>query len=315
MTLLAHPSPQTIAQPFGQALRALGEQRADIVVLAGDLGRWTDIGAFTQAFPERYFELGMAEQNMTGVAAGLSRTGYVPFIAGYGVFSTRRVFDQLANNIALDRANVKIMGFLPGLTTPFTTHQAIDDLAMVRALPNMVVIDPADAVELQQAVYAIADYTGPVYMRGLRGNVPVLFDEQHFRFALGKAQLLRAGEEVALVSTGLMLVPTLEAARLLAEQGISAAVLHVSTLKPFDTPALLEMAGQVKGIVTVENHTVIGGLAGVVAETLARAGVPCRLEPVGVPDRFADGGPFDYLTARYGLTAPGIVQAARRILG
>jgi transketolase len=152
-------------------------------------------------------------------------------------------------------------------------------------------------------------------MRGLRGNVPVMFDELTFRFELGKAQLVRAGTDVALVSTGLMLKPALEAAHLLAEQGVAAAVVHASTLRPFDTQALLEIAGQVKGIVTAENHTIIGGLAGVVAETLARAGVPCRLEPIGVPDIFADGGPFDYLTERYGLTARGIVQAARRILG
>ncbi len=314
MSLLAQHPWEYIHKPFGQALHAVGESRADVVVLAGDLGRWTDSDAFIQAFPERFFEMGMAEQNMTGVAAGLARTGHVPFIAGYGVFSTRRAFDQLANNIALDRANVKVMGFLPGLTTPFTTHQAIEDLAITRALPNMVVIDPGDAVELMQAIHAVAAYEGPVYMRSPRGQVPAIFAANKLHFEIGKAQLIYEGHDVALVSTGLMLEPVLMAARILAEQGVSAAVLHMSTLKPFDSEALLNLAGQVRGVVTAENHSIIGGLAGVVAETLARAGTPCRLEPVGLPDIFAAGGPFEYLTQRHHMTTHDIVQAAIRVL-
>lgn len=307
-------SPDVISQPFGRALVDLGREQDNVLVLVGDLGRWTDTAPFAQAFPFRYLQMGMSEQNMMGVAAGLARTGFVPFVVGYGVFCVRRCFDQLAMNVALDRRNVKVVGFLPGITARFTTHQAIEDLALVRALPNMVVIDPGDATELIQATRAIATHPGPVYMRGLQGQVPVVFDPHTFRFQIGKAVRLRVGNDVGIISTGLMTEPALKASDELGRQGIRAAVLHMGTLKPLDTHAVLEMAGSVRALVTAENHTIIGGLAGAVAETLARAGVGRPLEPVGISDSFPPGGPLSYLAERLGLTPAGIATAANRAL-
>jgi transketolase len=299
------------AMPFGAALLDLGRRRADVVVLSADLAKYTDISPFVEAFPERFFQIGMAEQNMMGIAGGLWRSGFAPWVTTYGVFATRRAYDQIAIAIALGRADVKITAFLPGLTTNGgPTHQAIEDLATMRALPNMVVIDPADAVEIAQAVEAIAEYRGPVYMRGLRGQVPVLLPES-YQFEIGKARLLRHGQDVGIVSTGLMLEYALEAAEELELAGVAAAVLHVSTLKPFDVASVVALARGVPALVTAENHTIIGGLGGAVAQALAEEGLQRPLRMVGVQDRFAEAGMPPYLFERYGLTAARIAQLAR----
>jgi transketolase len=304
--------------PFGRALLAVAEDRPEIVGLSADLSKYTDIGPFRDRYPERFFQMGMAEANMMGVAGGLARVGYVPFVTTYGVFASRRAFDQVAMSIALGRANVKIVAFLPGLTTPGgPTHQAIEDLALMRALPNMVVIDPADARELEQAVHGVAAYDGPVYLRGLRGTVPVILPPD-YRFEIGKARLLRGDGEgeadLGIVSTGIMTERALQAADLLAAEGTRVAVLHASTLKPFDAEAVVHLARRVKALVSVENGTVVGGLAGAVSETLARAGNAPPLLPLGVQDHFPVAGSLDYLLERYGLTPDAIGSAARAAL-
>lgn len=300
----------TRSMPFGTALLEVAKRRADIVVLSADLAKYTDIAPFVEAYPERFFQIGMAEQNMMGVAGGLWRSGFAPWVTTYGVFATRRAYDQIAIALALGRADVKIAAFLPGLTTNGgPTHQAIEDLATMRALPNMVVVDPADAIELGQAVEALAEYRGPVYLRGLRGQVPILLPED-YRFELGKARLLREGSDVGLISTGLMLEYVFAAADELAAQGISAAVLHVSTLKPFDGESVLALAREVPALVTAENHTTIGGLGGAVAQALAVAGLQRPLRMCGIGDRFAEAGMPPYLFRRYGLTATRIVELA-----
>lgn len=300
----------TRTMPFGMALLDVARRRDDLVVLSADLAKYTDVSPFVDAFPARFFQIGMAEQNMMGIAGGLWRSGFAPWVTTYGVFATRRAYDQVAISLALGRADVKIAAFLPGLTTNGgPTHQAIEDLATMRALPNMVVVDPADAIEIAQAVEVLADYRGPVYLRGLRGQVPVLLPDG-YRFEIGKAQILHEGSDVGIICSGIMLEYALDAAHMLALDGISAAVLHASTLKPFDSESVLSFARDVPALVTAENHTIIGGLGGAVAQTLAAAGLQRPMRMCGVQDRFAEAGMPPYLFHRYGLTAARIVALA-----
>jgi len=300
---------QAVDAPFGRALLALGKARADIVGLSADLSKYTDIGPFAEAFPSRFFQTGMAEANMMGIAAGLARVGYTPFVTTYGVFASRRAFDQVAMAIALGRQHVKIFAFLPGLTTPGgPTHQAIEDIALMRSLPNMTVIDPADARELQQVVLAVAAHDGPAYVRGLRGVVPIVLPAD-YQFEIGKARLLRDGRHVGIVATGILTERALQAAELLDRRGIRAAVLHASTLKPFDAAAVRALAARVPLMFSIENGTIIGGLGSAVAEALAGAGSGTRLTMLGVPDQFPVAGSLEYLLEKYGLTPTAIARS------
>jgi transketolase len=257
----------------------------------------------------------MAEQNLIGIAAGLARTGFVPFATTYCVFATRRAYDFIAIDAAYGRANVKIIAGLPGLTTGYgATHQGIDDLALMRSMPNMVVIDPCDATEIEQAVQAIADYDGPVYMRCLRGSVKVVLDPMKYRFEIGSARMLRAGRDLTFVSTGLMTERALQAAADLAMEGMEAAILHVPTLKPLDSEPILEAASATGRVLTLENHSVMNGLGTAVAELLTEARVPVAFRKLGVPDRFIECGSVSYLNEKYGLAVSGIVQAAKSLV-
>jgi transketolase len=259
--------------------------------------------------------MGMAEQNMIGVAAGLARTGFVPFATTYCVFATRRAYDFIAIDAALGKANVKIIAGLPGLTTGYGgTHQGIEDLALMRAIPNLVVIDPCDATELTQAVDAIAAYEGPVYMRLLRGKVPVVLNPDDYRFELGRAKLLRDGRDVALISTGILTGRALDAASQLSSNSISAAVLHVGTIKPFDHDSVLSLANRIRNLVILENHVVTGGLASAVADVLANAGMSTRLRRIGIPDTFCESGSITYLIRRYEMDTEHIVGAVHELL-
>jgi transketolase len=250
----------------------------------------------------------MAEQNLVAVAAGLARTGKMPFATTYGVFATRRAYDFIAIALAHSRMNVKIIAGLPGLTTGYgSTHQAIEDLALMRMIPGLVVIDPCDASEIAAATHAIADHDGPVYMRLLRGAVPVVLDPET-RFQIGKAHLLRQGADIGIVSTGFMTERALDAAAALAVKGIAVGVLHVPTIKPFDVEAVASFAASVGQVVTAENHVVVGGLASLVVETLFGAGIAKRVTRIGLPDRYIECGAVPTLQSRYGLTVDAIVQ-------
>ncbi|TMQ33092.1 MAG: transketolase family protein [Planctomycetota bacterium] len=305
----------TMAAPFGHALVQVADRNPRVLGLTADLGKYTDLHVFAERFPERFLQIGMAEQNLIGVAAGLARTGFTPFATTYCVFATRRAYDFIAIGAALGKANVKIIAGLPGLTTGYGgTHQGIEDLALMRSVPNLVVIDPCDATEIAQVVPAIAAYEGPVYMRLLRGQVPVVLDPAGYRFEIGKARLLHEGADVALLSTGLMTGRALEARNLLAREKIQAAVLHVSTLKPFDREGVLNLLGRVKAVVTAENHVITGGLASAVADAVADAGLSIRLKRVGIPDCFCESGSIPYLVKRYHLDADSIAAAARSVL-
>ena len=306
---------QTATAPFGHALVRAAEKNPRIVGLTADLGKYTDIHVFADRFPARFFQMGMAEQSLVGCACGLARTGYVPFATTYAVFATRRAYDFIAIGAALGRANVKIIAGLPGLTTGYGgTHQGIEDLALMRSIPNLTVIDPCDATEVAQATQAIADYDGPVYMRLLRGVVPVVLDEKTHRFEIGRAKLLRDGADVAIISTGLMTGRALEAATELAATGVNAAVLHVATIKPFDRESVAALLARFPRVVTAENHVVTGGLGSAVADLAVEAGLKVRLRKVGIPDVFCESGSIPYLVKHYQMGAPDIAAAAREVL-
>jgi transketolase len=305
-TAASRPS---IEAPFGHALAALGRERPAIVGLTADLGKYTDILPFRDAFPERFFNVGMAEQNLIAVAAGLARTGKVPFATTYGVFATRRAYDFIAIAVAHSRVNVKVIAGLPGLTTGYGgTHQAIEDLALMRMVPGLVVIDPCDATDISQATAAMADYDGPVYMRLLRGKVPVVLDPATYRFAIGKAVRLRDGKDVGIIATGMMTERALDAAQALAGRGIDAGVLHVPTLKPFDADAVAEFAASVDRVVTAENHVKVGGLASLVAEALFERSLVKPLVRIGLPDRYIECGSVPHLQSLYGLSTDRVIK-------
>jgi transketolase len=306
---------RVIEKPFGHALAEAGRKNSKVVGLTADLGKYTDIDIFGQEFPERYFQIGMAEQNLVGVAAGLSRVGYIPFATTYCVFASRRAYDFIAMDVALGRANVKIIAGLPGLTTGYgATHQGIDDLALMRAIPNMVVIDPCDATEIEQAVHALTEYEGPVYMRLLRGTVKAVLNPESYRFEIGKAAILREGQDIALISTGIMTERALCAAEELSKSRIEARVLHVPTLKPVDQDVILQTAAKIGVVLTLENHSTVGGLGSAVAEAIALAGIRVRMAKVGIQDQFIECGSVGYLTDKYGLSTPRVVKAAQDLL-
>jgi transketolase len=297
----------TVDAPFGHALAAIGRTRADIVGLTADLGKYTDILPFRDAHPDRFFNVGMAEQNLVAIAAGLARTGKVPFATTYGVFATRRAYDFIAIAVAHSRVNVKIVAGLPGLTTGYGgTHQAIEDLALMRMVPNLTVIDPCDASEITQATNAIAAYDGPVYMRLLRGAVPVVLDAGQ-PFVIGKARLLRKGGDIGIVSTGFMTETALDAAAALEAKGIHVGVLHVPTIKPFDADAVSAFAATVDQLVSAENHVVVGGLGSLVAEALFEARIERKLTRIGLPDQFIECGSVPTLQARYGISTRAVI--------
>ncbi|MDC7827849.1 MULTISPECIES: transketolase family protein [Pseudomonas] len=296
--------------PFGHALAALAEQRQDIVGLTADLAKYTDLHIFAKAHPERFYQMGMAEQLLMSAAAGLAREGCVPFATTYAVFASRRAYDFICMAIAEENLNVKIVCGLPGLTTGYgPSHQATDDLAIFRAMPNLMVIDPCDALEIEQAVPAIAAHQGPVYMRLLRGNVPLVLDRYDYRFQLGKAQVVRPGRDVLVVSTGLMTMRALEAAEALAADGVDVSVLHVPTIKPLDEATILAEARKPgRLVVAAENHSVIGGLGEAVATTLLRNGVTPTFRQIALPDAFLDAGALPTLHDRYGISTTAVCQ-------
>ena len=291
--------------PFGHALVELARPRPEIVGMTADLGKYTDLHIFKEAFPDRYYQMGMAEQLLMGAAAGLAHEGFMPFATTYAVFASRRAYDFIHQTIAEENLDVKIAAALPGLTSGYgPSHQAAEDLALFRAMPNMTVIDPCDALETEQVVPAIAAHKGPVYMRLLRGKVPLVLDEYGYRFELGKAKMIRDGSDVLVISSGLLTMRALEAAKALEADKVSVAVLHVPTIKPLDTETILREAGRTgRMVVVAENHTVIGGLGEAVAGVLLRAGVTPKFRHIGLPDEFLAAGALPTLHDRYGISA------------
>ncbi len=307
------------AAPFGKALVALAAERPQVVGLSADLAKYTDLHLFAQAHPERFFQMGMAEQLLMAAAGGMAKVGLVPFATTYAVFGTRRAYDFIHQVIAEENLDVKICCALPGLTTGYgPSHQATDDLAMMRAVPGLTIVDPCDAIDIEQAVPQIAAHKGPVYMRLLRGNVPVVLDEiEGYRFELGKARMLREGADVLIISSGILTMRALEVAQDLAADRIGVAVLHCPTLKPLDEAAIVAAVGAGPRLVVVaENHSVIGGLGEAVASTLLRHRVqPAGFQLAGLPDAFLDAGALPTLHDRYGISRSVLGQRVKAWLG
>jgi transketolase len=307
-----------IRQLFGEVLVALGHANPDIVVLDCQTAMPTAAVAFAKAFPDRFIDLGIAEQNAVSFAAGLARMGFVPIVPLFACFSSRRALDQVTIQAAYANLNVKVCGLYAGLTSPNTgaTHQMVSDLAVMRSIPNMTVVEPADALEMSQAFPAVVAHRGPVYFRLVRGDIggpcPRVVPDG-YAFKLGRAALLREGTDVTLVGSGLMASRCLEAAETLEREGITADVVNVSTIKPMDTDLLIARARKTGAVVTAENHSVLGGLGGAVAEALGDA-CPVPLRRVGVRDEFGTSGPLEELFPLYGLTPEAICEAARTVI-
>lgn len=310
---IAEAGQATRPAPFGNALVELAKQDPRIVGLTADLAKYTDLHVFARAYPDRFYQMGMAEQLLMATAAGLAREGFTPFATTYAVFAARRAYDFICMAIAEEMLDVKIVCALPGLTTGYgPSHQATEDLAIFRGMPNLTIVDPCDALEIEQAVPAIAAHRGPVYMRLLRGNVPLVLDRYGYRFELGKAKLLTDGADVLFVSSGLMTMRVLAAAEKLAEDRIAAAVLHVPTIKPLDTATILAEAGKSGRLVVVaENHSVVGGLGEAVAGLLMRNGVAARFRQIGLPDEFLDAGALPTLHDRYGISTEAVTASVK----
>ena len=312
----ADPGQKTTSAPFGHALARLADERPEIVGLSADLAKYTDMHIFRDAHPDRFFQIGMAEQALLGAAAGMAEVGLVPFASTYAVFATRRAYDFLCLDIAEPALNVNVVGGLPGLTTGYgPSHQATEDLAILRGMPNLTIVDPCDSVDIEQAVPALAAHPGPTYMRLLRGKVPTVLDQYDYRFELGKAAELRTGRDVVLISTGLMTMRALTVAERLEADHVDVAVLHVPTIKPLDTQAILRAADNDRLIVTMENHTIVGGLAESVAATLAFAGRARRIAPIALPDEFLAAGALPTLHDRYGLSTDEVAARVKIELG
>lgn len=311
---IAGPDQRTAPAPFGHALARLAESNPRIVGMSADLAKYTDLHIFAQKHPDRFYQMGMAEQLLMMAAAGIAREGFIPWVTTYAVFASRRAYDFICLAIAEENLDVKICCALPGLTTGYgPSHQATEDLAIFRGMPNLTIIDPCDALEIEQAVPVLAAHKGPVYMRLLRGNVPLVLDEYGYTFELGKAKLLVDGADVLIISSGLMTMRSLEAMKALKADGVSAAVLHVPTIKPLDEATILAEAGRTGRLVVVaENHTVIGGLGEAVAGALMREGVrPAGFRQIALPDQFLDAGALPTLHDQYGLSTASMTSAIK----
>jgi transketolase len=301
-------------EAYGKALVELGQRMEKIVVLDADLSNSTRTVLFAEKFPLRFFNMGISEADMMGTAAGLAASGFIPFVSTFGVFATGRAYDQVRNSIAYTKLNVKIVATHTGITVgeDGASHQALEDIALMRVLPNMTVVVPADGRQTYQAVEAIARCSGPVYLRLGRPKVPVVIPEG-LPFELGKAQLLKDGKDLAFIATGITVKPALEAAKLLEGEKISAAVVNMHTIKPLDKELLLQMAQKTGTLVTVEEHSVIGGLGGAVAE-LVSENFPVPVIRVGINDTFGESGTPEALLKKYGLTAENLVSAGKAAL-
>jgi transketolase len=300
---------------WAKALLELGRKRKDIVVLSADLSSSVKTSLFAQDFPERHFNVGIAEQNMMSIAAGLAACGKTAFASTFAAFGTGRVYDQIRQSIAYPKLNVKIIATHAGITVggDGATHQIVEDLALMRALPNMTVIVPADAPETYRAIKAVADYIGPVYLRMGRANVPTITNSKG-KFKIGKATVLKDGDDVSLIGTGIMVSRCLLAAEELKKHKISARVIDLSTIKPLDEKTVVKAARETGGVVTAEEHSSIVGMGSAVAMCLVEnAHVP--MKRVGIPDVFGQSGDSDELMEKYGLTAENIVEAAHDVIG
>jgi len=299
---------------YGKALLILGAENPNVVVLDADLSKSTKTADFGKKYPERFFNMGIAESNLLGTAAGLAAAGKIPFASTFAIFAVGRAFEQIRNSIAYPKLNVKIAATHSGITVGEDggSHQAIEDVAIMRAVPNMVVLVPADGEETRQVILAAAKYNGPVYIRMGRLAVPLLFGED-YNFEIGKANVLKEGTDVAIMANGLMVSMALEAAVELAVEGISVSVVNVASVKPLDEETIVRIAKQTKAVVTAEEHNIIGGLGSAIAEVLGEK-LPTPMVRVGLKDTFGESGRPQELLEKYGLTKVDLVKAVHEVL-
>lgn len=300
---------------YGEALIELGRENDRIVVLDADLSKSTKTYNFGQKFPQRFINVGIAEQNLMGVAAGLATTGKIPFASTFAMFATGRAFEVIRNSIAYPRLNVKICATHSGITVgeDGASHQALEDIACMRAIPNMTVIVPSDAVETRAAIQAVAELDGPVYVRLGRLAVPVINDQASYKFEIGKGVSLREGRDASIIASGLMVKEALKAAEKLEEQGIDARVINIHTIKPIDKDIIIKAARETGAIVTAEEHNIIGGLGSAVAEVVSENS-PVALKRIGIEDSFGESGKPAELMEKYGLTSDHIVEAVTSLI-
>ncbi len=301
-------------ETYGRTLVELGRENPDVVVLDSDVAHSTKTVYFGREFPDRFFNFGIQEANMMDAAAGMAAVGLIPFVNTFSFLATLRAAEQVRTSIAYNSLNVKIVGSYGGLSDSYdgASHQSVFDLAVMRSMPHMTVICPSDDIETRLAARTAADFEGPIYLRLCRNDVPAVFKEGH-RFEMGKANRLREGRDLTLVVTGILASRTLRAAEALAKEGAECCVLQMSSLKPVDTGAIEEASAQTGALVTVEEHSIIGGLGSAVAEVLAETR-PAPLERVGITDTFAESGDYNQLLDKYGMSVAEIVDAARRAL-
>ncbi|WP_077369805.1 transketolase family protein [Anaerosalibacter sp. Marseille-P3206] len=301
-------------EAYGEALKELGGKNKDVVVLDADLSGSTKTAVFKKEYPERFFNVGIAEQSLMGTAAGLATTGKIPFASTFAMFAAGRAFEIIRNSICYPKLNVKVAATHAGLTVgeDGATHQAIEDISIMRSIPNMVVLNPADGVETRQCIMKAAEYNGPVYIRLGRSKVPVIFDD-NYNFEIGKGVELKSGKDVTIIATGIMVAKALEASEALEAEGISARVINISTIKPIDKDIIIKAAKETKGIVTAEEHSIIGGLGSAVAEVIVE-NCPVPMMRVGVEDTFGESGTGESVLEKYGLTSENIVNNVKRIL-
>ena len=300
---------------YGNALVELGKEHENLIVLDADLAGATKTCIFQKEFPERHWDCGIAECNMTGIAAGLSTCGKVPFISSFAMFAAGRNYEQVRNSIGYPHLNVKIGATHAGISVgeDGATHQCLEDLALMREIPGMVVINPSDDVEARAAVHAAYDYVGPVYLRFGRLAVPVINDREDYKFEIGKGIVLKEGTDVTIFATGLEVSESLEAAKMLEKDGISAEVINIHTIKPIDKELMLKASRETGRILTCEEHSVIGGLGAAVMEAIAEE-APCKVSRLGVNDQYGHSGPGAKLLEEYGFTAENIAVRAKEIL-
>jgi transketolase len=307
---------EVVTRIHARNLVSWAQSRPEVLVLSADLTSSTECDLFRDTYPERFYSMGMAEQNMLSFAGGLAREGFVPFVHTFAVFMYRRAYDQLCVSVAYPNLRVRLFGFLPGVTTPGgATHQAIEDIAVLRGLPNLTIVEVGDATEAETVLEAIDGVNGPVYVRMLRGAIPRLFPRSA-PLQVGHARRLSTGDDLTLLSSGICTAEALRATAALRQRGLSIEHWHVSTLKPFTDPAVLQALAQPRlGVITMENHTIVGGLGTVAAEMMAEHGLGKRLIRLGLRDTFVHGASQPYLLREYGLDALALVRTVESVAG
>jgi transketolase len=307
---------EIVKRPHVKNFIEWAKDKPKVIVLSADLTNSCEIGEWSETYPDRFFSMGLAEQNMMGFAAGLARKGFFPFIHTFAVFIYRRPYDQLAMSIAYPNLPVRFMAFLPGITTPGgVSHQAIEDVAIMRATPNMTILSTGDATEVESVLDVAQAVNGPVYVRFLRGEVPRLFPKSE-PMELGKARILSKGNDVTIFSSGICTEEAMRATKVLTQKGVSINHLHISTLKPFnDEEALAAIQTAKYGIITMENHLTVGGLGSIIAELIADHGIGKKLTRIGLQDTYAHGASRAYLMKEYGLDAISLVRSVEKVIG